>query len=72
VAFVLGGGVNGGKIHGRWPGLRDDQLFEGRDLAVTTDLRSVLAAAAAAQLGATDAQKLFPGFEGQALPSLLG
>jgi uncharacterized protein (DUF1501 family) len=72
VAFVLGGGVNGGKIHGRWPGLRDDQLFEGRDLAVTTDLRSVLAAAAAAQLGATDAQKLFPGFEGKALPSLLG
>jgi uncharacterized protein (DUF1501 family) len=70
VAFVLGGGVNGGKIHGRWPGLRDDQLFEGRDLAMTTDLRSVLAAAAAAQLGVTDAQKLFPGFEGQGLPSL--
>jgi uncharacterized protein (DUF1501 family) len=70
VAFVLGGGVRGGKIHGRWPGLRDDQLFEGRDLAVTTDLRSVLAAAAAAQLGAADVQKLFPGFDGQALPSL--
>ena len=70
VAFVLGGGVNGGKIHGRWPGLRDDQLFEGRDLAVTTDLRSVLAAAAAAQLGASDVAKVFPGFEGEALPSL--
>jgi uncharacterized protein (DUF1501 family) len=70
VAFVLGGGVRGGKIHGRWPGLRDDQLYEGRDLAVTTDLRSVLAAAASAQLGATDVAKLFPGFEGRALPSL--
>ena len=70
IAFVLGGGVRGGKIHGRWPGLRDDQLYEGRDLAVTTDLRSVLAAAAAAQLGATDVEKLFPGFEGRALPSL--
>jgi uncharacterized protein (DUF1501 family) len=70
VALVLGGGVNGGRIHGRWPGLRDDQLYEGRDLAVTTDLRSVLAAAAAAQLGASDVAKVFPGFEGEALPSL--
>jgi len=71
VAFVLGGKVNGGKIHGRWPGLRDDQLFEGRDLAVTTDLRSVLASAAQSQLGATDLGKLFPGFSGGALPGLL-
>lgn len=71
VALVLGGKVAGGKIHGRWPGLRDDQLFEGRDLAVTTDLRSVLASAAAAQLGATDLARLFPGFTGGALPGLL-
>lgn len=71
VAFVLGGAVNGGKLHGRWPGLADDQLFEGRDLAVTTDLRSVLAAAAAAQLGARDVGRLFPGFDGGALPGLL-
>ena len=71
VAFVLGGPVNGGKLHGRWPGLADDQLFEGRDLAVTTDLRSVLAAAAASQLGTRDVARLFPGFEGGALPGLL-
>ena len=70
VAFVLGGGVRGGRVHGRWPGLRDDQLYEGRDLAVTTDLRSVLAAAAAAQLGARDVGKMFPGFSGQPLTSL--
>lgn len=70
VAFVLGGGVRGGRVHGRWPGLRDEQLYEGRDLAVTTDLRSVLAAAAAAQLGARDVDKLFPGFNGQPLTSL--
>lgn len=70
VAFVLGGGVRGGKVHGRWPGLRDDQLYEGRDLAVTTDLRSVLAAVATAQLGAVDIGKLFPGFSGQPLASL--
>jgi uncharacterized protein (DUF1501 family) len=54
----------------RWPGLDDDQLYEGRDLAVTTDLRSVLAAAAARQLGATDVQRLFPGFSGAPLWSL--
>ena len=71
VAFVLGGPVRGGQIHGRWPGLQDDQLFEGRDLAVTTDLRGVLAAAARAQLGATDVSRLFPGYSGSVLPGLL-
>jgi uncharacterized protein (DUF1501 family) len=71
VAFVLGGGVRGGRIHGRWPGLADDQLYEGRDLAVTTDLRSVLAAAAMAQLGAKDVRRLFPGFSGSPLSSLM-
>jgi len=70
VALVLGGGVQGGRIHGAFPGLRDDQLYEGRDLAVTTDLRSVLAAAAAAQLDATDLAELFPGFSGEPLAGL--
>jgi uncharacterized protein (DUF1501 family) len=70
VAFVLGGGVNGGKVHGKWPGLRDDQLYEGRDLAVTTDLRSVLSAAASAQLGTDDLEALFPGFKGAPLDGL--
>ena len=65
VAFVLGGGVQGGRVHGRWPGLTD--LYEGRDLAVTTDLRSVLAATAARQLGA---REIFPGFSGQPLEGL--
>ena len=71
VAFVLGGAVAGGKLHGRWPGLSEDQLFEGRDLAVTTDLRAVLAAAARAQLGATDVPALFPGYSGPVLPGLV-
>jgi uncharacterized protein (DUF1501 family) len=70
IAIVAGGGVAGGRIHGVWPGLRDDQLYEGRDLAVTTDLRSVLAAAAAAQLDAADVDALFPGFGGEALAGL--
>ncbi|HWE22444.1 MAG TPA: DUF1501 domain-containing protein [Myxococcales bacterium] len=71
VAFVLGGRVAGGKIHGEWPGLADDRLFEGRDLAVTTDLRAVLAAAARAQLGAADVGRLFPGYRGPVLSGLV-
>lgn len=43
VMWVLGGRVRGGRVHGRWPGLGADQLYQGRDLAVTTDFRSVLA-----------------------------
>ncbi|MCA1591432.1 MAG: DUF1501 domain-containing protein [Acidobacteria bacterium] len=39
--FVIGGSVRGGRVHGQWPGLRNDQLFEGRDLALTTDFRDV-------------------------------
>ncbi|MGZ6126412.1 MAG: DUF1501 domain-containing protein, partial [Myxococcales bacterium] len=71
VAFVLGPSVRGGAVLGRWPGLRDDQLYEGRDLAVTTDLRSVLAALAKAQLGANEMGRIFPGFVGRALPGLV-
>jgi uncharacterized protein (DUF1501 family) len=40
--FVLGGGVKGGRVVSDWPGLAQDKLFEQRDLAVTTDVRSVL------------------------------
>jgi uncharacterized protein (DUF1501 family) len=40
--FVLGGEVKGGKVYGRWPGLDNEQLNEGRDLALTTDYREVL------------------------------
>ena len=43
VAFVMGGDLAGGKVHGRWPGLGNDRLYEGRDLAVTTDFRDLLA-----------------------------
>jgi uncharacterized protein (DUF1501 family) len=40
--LVMGGGVKGGKVYGRWPGLRKDQLHEGRDLAATGDWRDAL------------------------------
>ena len=41
VAFVLGGAVAGGRVAGTWPGLNDTNLFENRDLAPTTDLRTI-------------------------------
>jgi uncharacterized protein (DUF1501 family) len=43
VAFVLGGGVAGGQVLGRWPGLEQSALYENRDLAITTDFRDVIA-----------------------------
>jgi uncharacterized protein (DUF1501 family) len=43
VMWILGGRVNGGKVYGEWPGIGDSSLNEGRDLAVTTDFRGVLA-----------------------------
>jgi uncharacterized protein (DUF1501 family) len=59
--FVLGGQVKGGKVYGRWPGLANEQLNEGRDLAVTTDFRQVLGEAVVKTLGATNLDLVFPG-----------
>ena len=59
--LVLGGAVRGGRVYGRWPGLGRHQLFEGRDLAVTTDFRTLFTEVAARHLGAPTAA-LFPGF----------
>ena len=59
--FVLGGGIRGGKVYGQWPGLDDAQLNEGRDLAVTTDFRQVLAEATQHALGTRDLASVFPG-----------
>jgi uncharacterized protein (DUF1501 family) len=61
VMFVLGGAVKGGKVYGRWPGLANEQLNEGRDLSVTTDFRQVLGEAAAKTLGARNLDIVFPG-----------
>lgn len=60
VMFALGGPVQGGKVHGRWPGLSPEQLYEGRDLAITTDFRQVLAEAAYKTLGARNLEVVFP------------
>ncbi len=63
VIWVLGGGVRGGRVYGDWPGLATAQLYKGRDLAVTTDYRTVLAAILERHLGLDDRQlaQVFPG-----------
>jgi uncharacterized protein (DUF1501 family) len=59
--FVLGGEVKGGKVYGRWPGLANEQLNEGRDLALTTDYRQVLGEVVNKTLGANNYELVFPG-----------
>ena len=59
--FVLGGNVKGGKVYGSWPGLENEQLNEGRDLALTTDFRQVLGEVVTQTLGAENLELVFPG-----------
>ena len=59
--FVLGGQVKGGKVYGRWPGLSNEQLNQGRDLALTTDYRQVLGEIVTQTLGAENLNVVFPG-----------
>lgn len=61
--FVIGGDVKGGKVHGTWPGLEPELLYEGRDLALTTDFRSVFSEVAAKHLGAARLDVIFPGYD---------
>jgi uncharacterized protein (DUF1501 family) len=60
VMLVLGGNVHGGKVHGKWPGLGREQLFEGRDLAVTTDFRDVFAEVLTKRLEISSMANVFP------------
>jgi uncharacterized protein (DUF1501 family) len=62
--LVVGGEVRGGKVYGQWPGLRADQLHEGRDLALTTDFRDIFGEVATKHLGHADLNKIFPGHAG--------
>jgi uncharacterized protein (DUF1501 family) len=58
--LLLGGSVEGGKVHGRWPGLAPDKLVDG-DLAVTTDYRQVLAEVLTRRCGIDAITTVFPG-----------
>ncbi len=66
--FVMGGDVKGGKVYGKWPGLEREQLYEGRDLALTTDFRDVLGELVSRHLGNPTLGSVFPGYN----PKFLG
>jgi len=60
--FVMGGGVKGGRVYSRWPGMSEGELYQGRDLAVTTDYRSVIGEIMTKHLGNRNLKAVFPGF----------
>ncbi len=70
VMFAMGGGIRGGKVYGKWPGLERELLYEGRDLAVTTDFREVLGEVVSNHLGQRDLGRVFPGFNSTTPPGL--
>jgi uncharacterized protein (DUF1501 family) len=61
--FVAGGPVKGGMVYGKWPGLANDQLYEGRDLALTTDFRDVFSEILVRHMGARDVSAVFPDYK---------
>ncbi len=63
VMFAFGGGVVGGRVLGDWPGLAPEQLYEGRDLSLTTDFRDVLGEVVTRHLGAQKLGTVFPGYD---------
>jgi len=65
--MVLGGNIDGGKVHGVWPGLQEGQLIGPGDLAVTTDYRDVLSEILLKRLNNPAAKDVFPGYQ----PALL-
>jgi uncharacterized protein (DUF1501 family) len=71
VMFVLGGDVRGGKIYGDWPGLQEEQLYDGRDLALTTDFRDVLSELVAKHIGNSNLKSVFPGYDNPKFRGLL-
>ena len=71
VMFVLGGNVRGGTVCGQWPGLEKEQLYQGRDLAVTTDFHSVLSELVTGHMSLKNVAQVFPGFSPSAPLGLL-
>ncbi len=61
--LVLGSSIKGGKVYGDWKGLKNENLYEGRDLAVTTDFRDVFGEIAQKHLGNKNLGQLFPGYQ---------
>jgi uncharacterized protein (DUF1501 family) len=70
--MILGGGVRGRRVYGRWPGLAREQRHDGRDLAITTDFRAVFNEVVRAHLGLKDTSRVFPGFTSRQSVGLFG
>jgi uncharacterized protein (DUF1501 family) len=62
--FVLGGDIKGGQVYGQWPGLDKSQLYESRDLNLTTDFRAVLGELVSNYLGNRNLRSVFPNYDG--------
>jgi uncharacterized protein (DUF1501 family) len=72
--LVIGGGVHGGKVYGRWPGLAVEQRHDRRDLAITTDFRDVFSEIVVRHLALENPTAIFPGYDVKAsrFPGLFG
>jgi uncharacterized protein (DUF1501 family) len=70
--FILGNGVMGGKVHGIMKPLSVENLEDGRDLAVTTDFRSVFSEVANKHLNVTNNKLLFPDWTGNQINMMKG
>ena len=72
VMFAFGGNIRGGKVYGDWPGLAPEQLYENRDLNLTTDFRDVLGELVTRHLGNSQINKVFPGYDRPRFRGLTG
>lgn len=65
VMWIMGGAVNGGKVHGEWKGLTESVLYQQRDLPVTTDFREVISSVLKEQMAvsASSLTRIFPGYQ---------
>ncbi|TCD03475.1 DUF1501 domain-containing protein [Pedobacter psychroterrae] len=70
--FILGNGVTGGKVHGLVNPLAVENLEDGRDLAVTTDFRSVFSEVAGKHLNIHNDKVLFPDWDGKPIGVMAG
>jgi uncharacterized protein (DUF1501 family) len=66
--FIMGGGIKGGKVYGKWPGLAKDQLYGPGDLNITTDFRDVLAEIVQNRMHNPKLDQVFPDYQ----PKMLG
>ena len=69
--FAFGGAIRGGKVYGNWPGLAPEQLYEDRDLAMTTDFRDVLGELVSKHLKNNELTGVFPGYPTPGFPGLI-